>query len=125
MATPSMIHRGDDTHATFAHTYKVMCAFAHIKTSTTSQQARENVDAEFVNLCDHPINLMRADGTEIVVQPSGTFARAKEVYTSAGYSINGVEVIDMEYGDVENVPEPRDNAVYIVSSIVRDRLQVL
>lgn len=89
------------------------------------QQVLENIETEFVNLCDHPVNLLRADGTEIVVPPSGTFARAKEVYQSAGYSINGVEVVDMEYGDVENVPEPKGDTVYIVSSIVRDRLQVL
>ena len=74
-----------------------------------------------VNLTPHAIRV-RGDGDEFVtIEPSGIIARASvESSTDRFISINGDAIrLDIEsVGDAENIPEPQDNTLYIVSRVV-------
>jgi hypothetical protein len=68
---------------------------------------------EFINLTPHAIQL-----PNMTIEPSGIIARCNEVSTPFG-EINGVEIINREYGKVENLPDTTSGKMYIVSAMVR------
>lgn len=72
---------------------------------------------DFVNLTPHPITIKMADGGTMRVPASGTVARvlARESHVR---DVMGIPVIHRELLSVEGLPEPRDGAAYIVSSMV-------
>lgn len=72
---------------------------------------------EFVNLTPHTINLIQ----KRLFPPSGTIARCKEISKDAG-KIDGVPLIYRRYVNIEGLPEPKDDVIYIVSHIVRTAL---
>jgi len=57
----------------------------------------------WLNLTPHPIGLRRADGTTIVVQPSGELARVAAVEV-AGESVGGVPTAYRRLGAAEGLP---------------------
>ena len=72
------------------------------------------------NYTPHNINILK--NNEIAVYPSLGNARCtcQKEYL---YSIDGIEVYKMVYGDVEGLPKPMDNTIYIVSKIVKEALK--
>lgn len=76
-----------------------------------------------INLTPHAITLVNEDGTvREVVQPSGALARVAahdEVVDSIG---GGFPVVSTVYGEVEGLPEPSDDVIYIVSALVAQRV---
>lgn len=65
---------------------------------------------KFINLTPHAIVLN--DGT--IFEPAGTVARVSASFT--GFDTDGV--CRQVFGDVENLPEPQECTLYIVSAMV-------
>ena len=74
---------------------------------------------DFVNLTPHAINLYGQDGKTLLasIQPTAPAARCKQEAVCCGH-VGGVPVYRMEFGEVENLPEPQEGTVYIVSRLV-------
>lgn len=72
---------------------------------------------EVVNLTPHAVNVCAQDG-EILVSypPSGTLARCVKSEVKVG-SLNGMDIMSVQMGEVFDLPEPRENTVFIVSRI--------
>lgn len=70
----------------------------------------------FVNLTPHTINF--SNGTSI--QPAGAVARVATVQEKIG-AVDGIEIFQTVFGNVENLPETKENTIYIVSSLVASR----
>ncbi len=69
-----------------------------------------------VNLTPHEVNI-----GEIDVPPSGTVARVVVDHQEVGYHA-GVPLLVGVYGEVNNLPEPQNGVMYIVSAAVRSAL---
>ena len=70
-----------------------------------------------VNLTPHPINFLDESNRPILtVQPSGVIARAKQTRTLCG-TIAGIPVNQCAYGQVQGLPEPAKETIYVVSAI--------
>ena len=69
---------------------------------------------DFINLTPHRINLIQ----KRLIEPSGTVARCAEITEDAG-KIYDIPLIYRRYSDVEGLPEPKDDVMYIVSHMVR------
>lgn len=65
---------------------------------------------KFINLTPHVVRLN--DGTEFA--PSGKIARVTSVYSS--FDENGIAAVT--FGEVQNLPEPEKDTIYIVSALV-------
>lgn len=83
---------------------------------------------KLINLTPHTINVM-VDGMETLnIVPSGTLARATEMSEVVG-DINGIPLIRKKFGDIQGLPEPSEDTIYIVSMLVKtavpDRLDVV
>ena len=74
---------------------------------------------ELVNLTPHAVNVYGQDGKTLLasIQPTAPAARCKQEAVCCG-RVGGVPVYRMEFGDVENLPEPQEETVYIVSRLV-------
>lgn len=81
--------------------------------------------AQIVNLTPHAINIVTTEGTPILtIEPSGQLARVttKTVVTGHIY-VNGVNIpaTETQFGEVEGLPEPQENTIYVVSQAVASR----
>ena len=75
-------------------------------------------EIEVVNLTPHEVRIFDDNGNEILcIPPSGQVARIKTEQTVIGY-INGVPVVKTVFREVLNLPEPKPNTIFIVSSLV-------
>ncbi|MEO0132715.1 MAG: hypothetical protein ABIK73_07295 [candidate division WOR-3 bacterium] len=72
---------------------------------------------EFINLTPHGVKIILPDGQELQLPPSGVVARCSESYTEVG-TLNGVPVVQRKLGEVQGLPAPNDDTIYIVSSLV-------
>ena len=75
---------------------------------------------KFVNLTPHAINLN--DGT--VIEPSGEIARVSSSFSE--FDVRGI--CAQVFGEVENLPEPENGVLYVVSGLVlsaTDRIDVV
>ena len=70
-----------------------------------------------VNLTLHEIVIKDAE-SEITVQPSGTVARVATKLIHIG---NGLYT--REWGEIVDLPEPKENTIYIVSAMVAGRVE--
>jgi len=69
-----------------------------------------------INLTPHEVNIITDNGN-ISIPASGTIARCKTEREVTG-TINGIPVTRTKFGEVENLPEPKENTIFIVSSLV-------
>ena len=84
-----------------------------------------------INLTPHDVVMYRVEDTitegktvmvaanaapRCIFPKSGTVARARQTETVTG-TIDGIEVLSMSYGEVEDLPEPQEDTMYIVSTI--------
>lgn len=76
---------------------------------------------KIINLTPHTINFITEVGT-INIQPSGTVARLSTKTVTTG-EINGIPVTETVFGEIEDLPEPETDTIYIVSSLVASRCQ--
>lgn len=68
---------------------------------------------DLVNLIPHPLNIA---GVEY--PPSGQVARVTLLHQQMVGEVNGAIVMQNYFGEVENLPDPKENTVYIVSGLV-------
>jgi hypothetical protein len=83
-----------------------------------------------VNLTPHTINIVKEDNTILRIEPSGNLARVTtstecvDVVTvktdvNTGFDI---PITTTRYGEVEGLPDPTPNTIYVVSSLVAERV---
>lgn len=68
------------------------------------------MEKNFINVTPHAITLNNG----VVFPASGTVARVSNTFGNP----DGDNVMDIHYGDINGLPEPADNTLYIVSAIV-------
>lgn len=74
-----------------------------------------------VNLTPHDVNFVDNDGNIVrTVKPSGVVAR-RSVETIVIGEIDGIQVTESVFSDIENLPEEAEDTIYIVSSLVAER----
>ena len=72
---------------------------------------------QLVNLTPHKITIISTDGETIrEIAPSGTIARAASTVVDDG-AVDGVPIVRTTFGQVEGLPEPDSETMYIVSSL--------
>ena len=79
---------------------------------------------DIINLTPHTIKLNNGK----TFPPSGTIARvsAKFTYvTSPELMREGIYVYKVEYGEIEGLPEPQENVLYIVSAMVLEAGEII
>jgi hypothetical protein len=72
---------------------------------------------KIVNLTPHPVNI-QTDSNTIEIPPSGKIARCVESITELEpieYQEYHIKAIIKQFGKVENLPEPENGVIYIVS----------
>lgn len=78
-----------------------------------------------INLTPHRIVIIVEDENRnpyvYEFPPSGNVARVTSTQTEV-MRINNIPVVKTKFGDVEGLPEPKEDMVYIVSSIVGQAL---
>ena len=75
-----------------------------------------------INLTPHAITFVDAEGNvKLVVEPSGKIARVKATTVVTG-EFCGIPVTATEYGEIQNLPERAKGTVYVVSSLVAQRV---
>ena len=75
-----------------------------------------------INLTPHAISFVSVDGNVIMkVEPSGQLARVS-VRKDVVCEIDGIPVKTSVFGEVEGLPEPKEDTIYLVSSIVAQRV---
>jgi len=68
---------------------------------------------KFINLTAHTINELY---TGLKIEPSGVVARVEQL-KDKNRECNGVPLFDCTYGELRGLPAPKDNIMYIVSSM--------
>lgn len=77
----------------------------------------------FINLTPHTVNVVDDSGNTIIsVAPSGTVARVTTQQTVVG-NVGGVDVVRTVFSDVDGLPAPQPDTVFIVSTIVLQALR--
>jgi hypothetical protein len=76
---------------------------------------------KFVNCTPHVLNIVCVDGSIREIAPSGVCPRCKTARSSVD-TIDGVEISETLYGDVEDAPPYEYGTIYVVSRIVLDAL---
>jgi hypothetical protein len=70
-----------------------------------------------INLTPHSITFVDdAGNTVLTIKPSGQVARCSVTREKVG-TIAGIPVNRSRFGKVENLPEPQEGTIYIVSSL--------
>lgn len=70
-----------------------------------------------INLTQHAINIIQGENT-ITINPSGTVARVSVQVIATDNPM----LYTQQYGEVQDLPAPQDNTIYIVSSLVLARV---
>lgn len=80
---------------------------------------------KLVNLTPHAINFVDETGRPLVtIEPSGNLARVTAHTVTTGEVTVGeitLPVTGTTYGEIEGLPAPEEDTIYIVSSIVASR----
>lgn len=69
-----------------------------------------------VNLTMHEVVIYRESGGKIILPPDGCVARAEQSSAVAAH-VHGVPVVEMRFGAVSGLPEPKAGVFYVVSAI--------
>lgn len=73
---------------------------------------------KIINLTPHTINIVDGEGNQIQeIAPSGQTARCS-VSREQVSTVNGIPVNRTVFGEVEGLPEPQADTIYIVSALV-------
>jgi hypothetical protein len=79
-------------------------------------------EVRIVNCTPHKISIQKEDGQFLTVPPSGTIARVT-AKNSVAERLNGFIVYNTEFGEVENLPDPQEGVIYLVSRVLLNALQ--
>jgi len=72
---------------------------------------------EVVNLTPHPVVIYLPDNTQIEIKPEGLVPRVDATDVEVR-RIGGVPILEKEFGEVKDLPEPCEGVIFIVSSLV-------
>ena len=75
---------------------------------------------EIINLTPHDVNIV-LDGRVITIERSGKIARCEQQtqkVNELNYSNTIIPITQTSYGEVVDLPEPKENVYYIVSRLV-------
>ena len=82
---------------------------------------------EIINLTPHALRLRVEESnsaepieSDIVLQPAGPAARVDQQSVVIG-EVNDLPIKRAEFAEIENLPDPEDGVVYIVSMLVAQR----
>lgn len=92
-----------------------LCGYDPADVTTTHRCADENQRTRYVNLSPHVVRM--TDGTEY--WPDG-LARCKAKYSTPDHN----SVMDVVFGEIVGLPDPRPGTIFIVSGMVRSALGV-
>ena len=87
------------------------------KKSNESQSTKKDTKMQIINLTPHTINI-HSNGSVTNVTPSGNIARVSTNYQHFN-TVSGINIYNCVYGDVDGLPDSQDNAIYIVSGVVK------
>lgn len=73
---------------------------------------------EFRNLCPHALQLVKEDGSVLVLEPFSQSPARREVVRSESESIEGFGITTESLGPVVGLPEPEPGVVLVVSRLV-------
>lgn len=77
-----------------------------------------------INLTPHTVNIYGKDGEKIVKSIESTgVARANQTTEVVGV-LDGIELVSMRFGRLENLPDYHENTYYIVSVITANAAKV-
>lgn len=76
----------------------------------------------FVNLTPHALNIYTAESGVISVPPSGNVARVATSF-NLDSTVDGIDIYTATYGEIEGLPAPQDNVIYITSGLIVSALQ--
>lgn len=75
-----------------------------------------------INLTPHAISFIGVDGAVTrVIEPSGSIARVSVLTGTVG-EIDGIPITTSVFGAVDGLPEPTEGTVFVVSSLVAQRV---
>lgn len=74
-----------------------------------------------INLTPHAISIFKEDDTIMTIKPSGEVARVGVMKEVVG-SLDGIPIKTSVFGEVEGLPSPEEGKVYLVSSLVAQRV---
>lgn len=86
------------------------CAPAALRPCRKTNKNKNIMEKRFVNVTPHAITLNNG----VVFPTSGIVARVSNTFGNP----DDDNVMDIHYGDIDGLPEPADNTLYIVSAIV-------
>lgn len=75
------------------------------------------VTTQVVNLTPHALNVHTDTGVH-TFSPSGTVARCATTTTQVG-DLDGIPLFSTTFGAVQDLPDPQDGVVFVVSALVR------
>jgi len=70
-----------------------------------------------INCTPHTITIVSPDGEKIIFESSGFVSRVAMETIETSY-INGIPVKHIKFGAPTEIPEPKENTLYIVSAMV-------
>ena len=74
-----------------------------------------------INLTPHSITFVDANGNQIrIIEASGQLARVSSATETVG-EIDGIPITETVFGEVEGLPAPKADTIYVVSSLVAQR----
>lgn len=77
---------------------------------------------KILNLTPHAVTFLDASNNVICeIEPSGVIARVGAKTIATGEIINDIPVTTTQFSEVEDLPDPVEGVVYIVSSLVAQR----
>lgn len=80
---------------------------------------------KIVNLTPHPLN-MKTDSGDVIIQPSGTVARAtttRNIISNVNVDGINIPINKTVFGDVDGLPDPQPDTIFIVSMLVANAVQ--
>ena len=80
------------------------------------------METKIMNLTPHAINFVNENGEAVLtIEPCGELARVTTKTVVTG-EINSIPVTTTEFGEVEGLPDPTPDTIFIVSSLVAGRV---
>ena len=74
---------------------------------------------KFVNLTPHALNIISSNGDVLHLAKPDVDARCTTSEKVIN-NINGIDIVDTTFGEITNLPEPKEDTIYIVSRIVKN-----
>ena len=76
---------------------------------------------KLMNCTPHSVHIYQEGREVLEIKASGTIARCTEKETArGGFEFEGIYIplVEKEFGQVENLPEEKEDTIYIVSALV-------